>query len=294
MNFSPCDISKVCNVCFWHLSTSESAHPLTIDWHRENGFEWLNKYLTSGHVKVNLISSKWWIELVFPRRVSKLIKLGRVVFLGRRFLRHATARTSSHNENWLKKHFSYFFFIHLHRVSWLLSSPHMIWESCWNIYIGKVFFCSLFQPPKAACCKVAVGEHLQHCPAEPSRNWCFGGCFWSSVRECLLHSSNYCHSLETTTLWIETRLFNWQFFFRTSFRVRPWSANGCGKIDCSRKSLPTLRPASDASSLIHQFHHRWFHILFFLDFADDDTVVGGEKQTKNFQQQMCRKYNEWN
>lgn len=131
--------------------------PLTIDWHRENGFEWLNKYLTSGHVKVNLISSKWWIELVFPRRVSKLIKIGRVVFLGHRlFLRHATAKNIV-NENWLKKHFSYFFFIHLHRVSWLLSSPHMIWDSCRNIYKGKVFLLSV-PTPKSSMLQSGCGR----------------------------------------------------------------------------------------------------------------------------------------
>lgn len=33
-------------------------------------------------------------------------------------------------------------------------------------------------------------------------------------------------------------------------------------------------------AVFDQFHYRWFHILFFLDFPDDDTVVGGQKADK--------------
>lgn len=103
----------------------------------------------------------------------------------------------------------------------------------------KSFFCSLFQPPKAACCKVAVGEHLQHCPAEPSRNWCLGDVFEVvSGSDCCTRKIIVIYSKQRhCVLRLGCTIYN---FFRTSYGVHPWSANVCGKIDCAQKSLPTL------------------------------------------------------
>lgn len=254
--------------------------PLTIDWHRENGFEWLNKYLTSGHVKVNLISSKWRVQLVFPRHVSKLIKIGRVVFLGHRlFLRHATAKNIEPQWKLIKKAF-FIFFLHSSPSGFMTPffSTHDMGFVSEHLY-RKSFFCSLFQPSKAACCKVAVGEHLQHCPAEPSRNWCFGDVFEvvsGSVR--CTHEIIVIHSKQQLC---ELRLgCSIDNFFGHHFGSAPDQQMCAEKLIVLKKSLPTLKPVSDASSLVHQFQYRWFHILFFLDFPDDDTVVGRKADKK--------------
>lgn len=148
----------------------------------------------------------------------------------------------------------------------------MIWESCWNIYIGKVFS-ALFKPPKAACCKVAVGEHLQHCPAVPSRNWCFGDAVevvsGGDMEVLLFIQNDNCLGCSIN-----------QFFWHHSGSI-PDQTVGVEKLIVQKKVYQHWnQPVWDASSLIHQFRHTCFHTLFFFDFPDDDTVVGRKADKK--------------